>query len=101
MCLTVSSTIHETDDDCARENCHPRNNRFRVLLPGVVLVSRVADKTDLSIATVTKTQSLPQRPSLVSGDQRTLVMVADFDDATVGCSVDDINNTNAAKARML
>ena len=77
----MSSTIHETDDDRARENCHARNNRLRVFLPGLVLVSRVADKTDLSIATVTNTQTLPQPPSLVSSDQRTLV--------------------NAAKARML
>jgi len=28
-------------------------------------------------------------------------MVADFDDATVSSSVDDINNANAAKARTL
>ena len=101
MCRTVSSTIHETDDDCACENSHARNCRLDVLLLGLVLISRTADQTDSSIATAPSTQTLPQPPSLVSGDQRTLVMVADFDDATVSCSVDDINNANAAKARML
>ena len=100
MCLTVSSTIHETDDDCACENSHARNYRLAVLLPGIVFVSRIADQTDSSIATAPSTQTLPQPPSPVS-DQRTLVMVADFDDTTVSRSVDDINNTNAAKARML
>jgi hypothetical protein len=52
----------------------------------------MADQTDSSTTSTPTTQVISPAPPLWSGDQRTLVIIANFRDATVRSSVDSIAN---------
>jgi hypothetical protein len=75
----------------ARSRFHSRR---RAQFLSALLSPRTANTVCFAVllTVLLSTETIGKPTPLVTGDPQTLVMVANFHDATVGCSVDDINS---------